>query len=479
MARSKYDTWHTWLMTTRRAVIYARISRDRTGAGLGVATQTKDCQLLADHLGWTVVATHDDNDLSAYTGKPRPGYAALLADVRAGRVDAVLAWHEDRLHRSPRELEDYIDACEPRATQTRFVRAGELDLTTASGRMTARIRGAVARGEVEHMVERQRRAKQRSAESGTWKGGRRPFGYDDDGVTIREAEAQHVRSATRAALAGASMHSLARDWTAAGSTTTTGRDWTPTGVRAVLIRPRNGGLMEHRGQIVGDAQWPAIVDREQWEALRALLTDARRTTTTTPARRWLGSGLYACATCGETVVTQGSGRARRIYRCRPGHVSLVQADVDDYVRAVIAARLRQDDARDLLAHAGAQSDTAPLEDRAVTLRARLDGLAAVFAAGDIDAQQLTEGTRTLRADLEAVRSQISAASRGTALEGVADAPDPGAAFLTADIERQRAAVDLLVSITLQPGPRGRPAGWQPGQTYFRPERVQIEWRSPA
>nr|MBA2695742.1 recombinase family protein [Actinomycetota bacterium] len=74
-----------------RTSIYSRISRDRTGAGLGVAAQSADCRALAESLGWEVVGTHDDNDLSAYSGKPRPGYAALLDDVRAGRIDAVLA----------------------------------------------------------------------------------------------------------------------------------------------------------------------------------------------------------------------------------------------------------------------------------------------------------------------------------------------------------------------------------------------------
>ncbi|MCA1835805.1 MAG: recombinase family protein, partial [Actinobacteria bacterium] len=140
---------------TRSAAIYCRISRDREGAGLGVERQEQDCRELADRLGWTVTAVHTDNDVSAYSGKPRPGYKALLADLEAGRADAVLAWHTDRLHRSPTELETYIAACEVRGVPTHCVKAGVLDLSTASGRMTARITGAVARHEVEHMIERQ------------------------------------------------------------------------------------------------------------------------------------------------------------------------------------------------------------------------------------------------------------------------------------------------------------------------------------
>jgi site-specific DNA recombinase len=61
-------------VTVRRAAIYCRISQDRAGAGLGVERQREDCAALADRLGWNVVETFTDNDLSAYSGKPRAGY---------------------------------------------------------------------------------------------------------------------------------------------------------------------------------------------------------------------------------------------------------------------------------------------------------------------------------------------------------------------------------------------------------------------
>ncbi|MHB1491318.1 MAG: recombinase family protein, partial [Cellulomonas sp.] len=63
---------------TRTAVIYARISQDREGAGLGVERQRQDCQALADKLGWTVAETYIDDDASAYSGKPRPAYRRML-----------------------------------------------------------------------------------------------------------------------------------------------------------------------------------------------------------------------------------------------------------------------------------------------------------------------------------------------------------------------------------------------------------------
>ena len=184
---------------TQRAAIYCRISEDRTGAGLGIERQREDCERLAERLGAGVVATYTDNDVSAYSGRTRAGYVALLDAIRAGDVDIVLSWHEDRLHRSPRELEDYIDACEPRGVVTHFAQAGQLDLSSASGRMTARIRGAVSRQESEHKSERVRRAQLQAAQAGKWLGGSPPFGWSvqADGSAHAATGARPGRSARR------------------------------------------------------------------------------------------------------------------------------------------------------------------------------------------------------------------------------------------------------------------------------------------
>jgi DNA invertase Pin-like site-specific DNA recombinase len=461
-----------------RASVYCRISRDREGAGLGVATQEADCRELAQRLGWEIVSVHPDNDLSAYSGRPRPGYAALLGEIRGGEIGGVLAWHTDRLHRSPAELEDYVAACESRGVITHTVKAGELDLSTASGLMVARILGATARHEVDHMIERQRRAKLRSAEAGKWKGGRRPYGYEADGKTVRQDEADAVKEATTALLAGASMHGLVRQWNAAGRRTTSGNKWATNSLRTTLLRKRNAGLMEHRGQIIGPAEWPAIVPEPQWHALVDLLNSpSRRTNVANTGRRWLGSGLYRCE-CGSKLICSSSNKGPA-YRCRDGcgRLSRKQSDVDDFVSAVIVGRLRQPDLADLLSRDD-EGHLAQLQAESIELRSRLDSLAALFGQGVIDAQQLTEGSREINRRLDEVREATASVYHGTALVGVADADDPGSAWLDAPLERKRAVLDALASVTLFLGPHGRPAGWQPGESYFRPELVKIEWRQP-
>jgi len=79
----------------------APISSDQERLGLGVQRQLEDCRKLAAGRGWTVAEEYTDNDVSAYSGKPRPAYARMLADLAAGERDAVIVYNLDRLHRRP------------------------------------------------------------------------------------------------------------------------------------------------------------------------------------------------------------------------------------------------------------------------------------------------------------------------------------------------------------------------------------------
>lgn len=98
---------------SRPVAVYARISADKTGEGLGVARQVEDCMRLVSDHGWSVFDTYVDNDVSAFTGgKERPEFARMLADIEAGRVGAVVVYHQDRLTRRPGEFERFVETCQ-------------------------------------------------------------------------------------------------------------------------------------------------------------------------------------------------------------------------------------------------------------------------------------------------------------------------------------------------------------------------------
>jgi site-specific DNA recombinase len=490
---------------TRQTGIYCRISRDRVGAGLGVERQERDCRELADRLGWAVVETYCDNDLSAYSGKRRPDYERLLSDIEAGHLTAVIAWHADRLHRSPVELERYIAVCDGRNVPTQTVRAGHLDLSTANGRMNARITGAVARHESEQKGERVRRQKQQAQAQGRWIGGRRPFGFALDGVTLRPtakqlhamheraaalygdtvpavgqlgeladqitAEADAIADATRRILAGESLRSIVSEWNTAELTTATGTPWDGSKARQMLMRPRNAGLTGNRKRVVGPAVWDPIVDRDSWEALVALLGDPSRLTHRGTSLKLPGSFLYRCD-CGELVRSGGQradGKPR--YACSANHMRRLAEPVDELVFEVIERVL----VRDNLELMTPAADLAPLRDRLTTLRARSEEIAAMFGdpGSGMTGAQFRVANERLQHEIRATEAELGRRSAGSRLSGIADAPDPAVAFRTSGIDRQRAVIDTLMVVTLMRIKRGR----RTGGAYFDPTSVKIEWKT--
>jgi DNA invertase Pin-like site-specific DNA recombinase len=449
---------------SRRAGVYCRISSDRGGAGLGVERQQSDCEALAERLGWTKVATYVDNDISAYTGAPRPGYRALLDAITAGTVNAVVAWHPDRLHRSPRELETFIDLLESKHVQVQTVQSGELDLSTQTGRAVARTVGAWSRFESEHKSERIRSSKRQARESGKYTGGPVPFGWrktDGGSVVLDTAAAVHIRRATQAIIAGRSLGSVAATWNraAAGGRTT----WSYTDVRQMVTRARNAGLIEHWNRqtgertIVGPSEWPRIVTENQWRAARAVFTDPSRRRVWDVKVTHLLSGIALCP-CGRTLV---SGRIRgvSVYRCRGegrGHVARPSEPVDMFIRLLIARRLSQPDVADLLPLPTNSDAAGTARENAAALRVRLTEASQSFAAGRITIGELETATAVMRADLEAAEQVMAAAASTSPLRGIVGRADPAVTFWDADLETQRAVIRQLITVRLTRVGRGSP-----------------------
>jgi DNA invertase Pin-like site-specific DNA recombinase len=487
-------------------VAYLRISDDREGRQNGVDRQERQCRALADKNGDDIVAVFVDDDRSAYSGKPRPAYVKMLAFLRDGHADGAYALAPTRLYRRLDDGLEFFKLITEKKLWVETVKAGRYNLSTADGRRDA-IRAAVdAQHESEQVSERVRDAKADNLARGEYRGGPRPFGYEADGVTICEDEARHVRTVVDAIIAGDSLRSVCRDLAAKGVRTVArrykqpdgtrgepeSREWTPTELRKLLLRPRNAGLIEHKGEIVGTAVWPALVSEDRWRACRAVLENPERRTTTSNGRVWLGSGLYRCGVpdCEETVRCSTSGRGAGqghvpAYRCRTNrHVTRVAQPLDEHVTNLVLVRLSSPDAVSVLLPPARPAEKR--EDLAATangLRGKLDSLAADYAADLITRQQLLDSTALARKRLEKVEAQMAAQAHQSVLAGL-PLGDPDAIdgeWAGYHLDKQRAIVAALMVVTILPARRGRPAGFQPGmsKSYFRPDAIDVKWKQPG
>jgi site-specific DNA recombinase len=477
-------------MDQSRAVVYLRISLDRTGDEAGVRRQREDCERRARERGWTVVEVLSDNDVSASGKRRRPGFERLLTAIAEGSADIVIAWALDRLQRSRRDELRLYELCHARGVVVSLVRGPDLDWSTPAGRFIADTLSATARLEIEAKSDRHKRANRQAALAGQRRSGRRPFGYESDGVTIREPEAAALRDAYASFLAGVTLAGICRTLDESGFTTGAGGRWTPSTLGYVLANPRYAGLRGYaplpgigepplKGrpviEVVGPAQWPGIVEEETWQAAVAKLKDPARRQAPKSGKGLL-SGLAKCGRCGAVVwlgVATSAKGGYRVYRCSAArHLTRKAEPVEAFVSAVAVARLAWPDAVELTRTTARTPDVEALRLRAQAARARLDELAALFADGVLTRSGVEAASERLRAELSQVEAELADAGRVSLLGPLAHPGDADAVRLAWDAlgtDRQRVVIDALMTATLLPPKLGNGP--------FDPETVGIEWRS--
>lgn len=156
-------------MSTLRAVIYSRISHDPQDRQLGVERQEQDCLRLVSGRGWELAfPPFRENDTSASTRSStrRPVYEQMLAQLQAGMADVLVCYSTSRLTRRPLDYERLIRLTQDRGVRIATVVSGAVDLSTADGRVIARVLAAMDAAEAERIGERISRACLQRAEKG-------------------------------------------------------------------------------------------------------------------------------------------------------------------------------------------------------------------------------------------------------------------------------------------------------------------------
>jgi len=460
-----------------RAAVYLRISSDPSGQQLGVGRQRQDCERLCADKGWEPVE-YTDNDVSASGGKRRPQYERMLADIAAGTVGAVVAWDLDRLHRRPIELERFMELADEHRLKLATV-SGDVDLSTAQGQLVARMKGAVARHEIDQMRARQCRKHRQRAEQGVpqW---RRAFGYLDGTHQPDPVTAPLVKQAYNAILAGSSLADICRLWNDAGALTIKGNRWTHAQVSNFLRKPRNAGLRAHNGEILGKATWPGLVDESTWRAAQTVLNNPSRKPGRKTVTKHLLTGVLQCGNlnprhgdgpCGGYLSGHKTVTGRLAYTCKQCRGISVRADnVEALLYDLVIGRLAMPDAVDLLqAEIHDQAEAEAIRDELNTLYGELEKIGVERGQRLLTGAQAKIATDLINTDIAKLERRQQDAERARVFDGLElGTPKVALGVRALSPDRFRAVLDVIATITVDPVGKG--------SHVFNPERVQVVWR---
>ncbi len=460
-----------------RAGIYARISSDREGNNLAVSRQLADCEALAARRGWEIAERYVDADISAYSGKARPEYRRMLEEIDAGVLDAVVVYHADRLHRHPRELEEFMELCQASGTLLATV-SGDVDLSTHEGQLMARIQGAVARKESDDKSRRLQRKHEEIAEAGRPSGGgTRPYGYESDHRTVRPAEAAVIRKCAAKVLAGDSLRSICVELNADSVPTVSGKPWGTQTLRRLLMSARISGQREHKGAIVAKAEWEAIITPAETQRIRAKLSDPERRTNRS-ARRYLLPRLLRCGLCDVRLYSRPRADGSRRYVCASGPnfggcgtVTVVADPLEDFVIEAVLHRLDSPELAATLAGRAEDEDAAAWQAEIEQTESQLRELSRLWGEKVITQPEWLSARAPIEHRQTLAKRRLAALNRTSTLaEYVGNAAELRSRWEGLTLTRQQQIVAAVLDhVVVGPGRRGF--------NRFDPSRLTPVWRA--
>jgi site-specific DNA recombinase len=472
-----------------RAAVYCRISRDREGLELGVERQRTDCLRLVKSKGWDLVHDRDtdtftDNDISGtkdYT--ERAALGRMIRAIQAGEVDAVVAYSQARLYRDAAKFLEFCDILKSSGVET-VALVADTDVNPNGSLFVATVIAAKDAEERRRTSELISRTMLQKAEAGEFHGGPRPFGYGQPPVddsdeakrasiatynTVNEAEATLLKQATEKILNGGSLRSIAKDWRAKGVTSTRGGNITESMIARTLIKPRIAGLIEHKGEILGQAQWPAILDEATWASVKTVLTDPSRKTTRAN-KDYILRGVLKCGRCGRMLTPD-----RNRYLCSSnlgcGRLSLSQRLYENRILGFIVPMADEPELRNLIEAADAD-DYSQAQELRVSIAKDKQKLEQIeddhYVEETIDRPAYLRLSKKFKAQIEQKQAKLLTFQSRSALGHLGG--DVMSHWSSMDADDQRAIILSMVEyIEVLPAET-------PGRTSIDMSRIRYEWK---
>jgi site-specific DNA recombinase len=317
-----------------RCAIYTRKSSEE---GLQQEFNSLDAQREAaeayiasqKHDGWVCLPDHYDD--GGYTGgnMDRPALRRLMADIEAGKVDAVVVYKVDRLSRSLMDFARMMQTFDER--KIAFVSVTQqFNTGTSMGRLVLNVLLSFAQFEREMVSERTRDKIAATRRKGKWTGGLPPLGYDVDRdrnrLVINDGEARRVRTIFNLYLEHQSLLPVVKELDQRGWLNKQwqikktggekgGNPFDRTSLHRLLSNPIYIAKVKYKDEIhVGEHQ--AIIDPEIWQRTQAMLRRNGRSGGAQVRNQFgaLLKGIIYCSACNCAMTPAHSKKGQTRYR---------------------------------------------------------------------------------------------------------------------------------------------------------------------
>ena len=138
----------------KKCGLYMRVStEDQAREGFSLPEQKERLEAFCKFKGYEIVDYYEDAGISAKTGNHRPEFERLKDDIKAKRINTIVALKLDRITRSIYDWENLMTFLDENNAYLDCVN-DEINTTSANGKMISRLLMSVSQNEIERTSER-------------------------------------------------------------------------------------------------------------------------------------------------------------------------------------------------------------------------------------------------------------------------------------------------------------------------------------
>ena len=138
----------------KKCGLYMRVStEDQAKEGFSLPEQRERLEMFCKFKGYEVIDYYEDAGISAKTGNHRPEFERLKEDIKARKINTIVALKLDRITRSIYDWENFMTFLDENEAYIDCVN-DEINTTNANGKMISRLLMSVSQNEIERTSER-------------------------------------------------------------------------------------------------------------------------------------------------------------------------------------------------------------------------------------------------------------------------------------------------------------------------------------